>query len=501
MTKTPLVRIISIFVISLVLFACDKAKQDVKESKEQPSAEVVSKEETTVIKHSPLVTKEDLAAISKLRDELLDNDLGYQILESLTTEIGPRMAGSAQDPLAVKWAVAKMQSLGFDKVYTEEATYSTWIRGIETAEITAPFPQKMHITALGGSVSTPDQGLQAEVIHIKSLADLKQADASGIKNKIVFISNRMQRFVDGRGYGPAVQARSMGAIEAAKKGALAIVIRSIGTDTHRVPHTGMMRYDEKVQKIPAAALSNPDADQLERIFSRQQKVTLKLNIGSHAGLDFTSHNVIGEITGTEKADQFVIMGGHLDSWDLGTGAVDDGAGVSITMAAASLIKKAGIKPRRSIRVILWANEEQGLKGAFSYSKNNKDKMDSMVVGAESDFGAGRIYRFSSLVETKDLPFIEQMQEMLEPLGIARGNNKATPGPDLIPLYQQGMMVFRLHQDGTDYFDLHHTADDTLDKVDPKALAQNVAAYSVYALMMAQYQGDLKRPEIPKQIEH
>ncbi|MDQ7049177.1 MAG: M28 family peptidase [Enterobacterales bacterium] len=175
--------------------------------------------------------------------------------------------------------------------------------------------------------------------------------------------------------------------------------------------------------------------------------------------------------------------------------------MSITMAAASLIKKAGFKPRRSLRVILWANEEQGLKGAFSYAKNNKEKMDSMIVGAESDFGAGRIYRFSSLVETKDLPFIEQMQDMLEPLGIARGNNKATPGPDLIPLYEQGMMVFRLHQDGTDYFDLHHTADDTLDKVDPKALAQNVAAYAVYAMMMAQYQGDLKRPEIAKQKQH
>jgi len=494
-------RFISIFVVSLSLLACDKAQDSAKKSVEKPALEAVSQEQAVTEGHITLLTKDELAQVSKLRDEVLNSDLGYQILESLTTEIGPRMAGSAQDPLAVKWAVAKMKSLGFDKVYTEEATYSTWIRGVETAEVTAPFPQGMHITALGGSVSTPDHGLQAEVVHLASLDALKKADAASIKGKIVFISNRMERFIDGRGYGPAVQARSNGAIEASKKGALAIVIRSIGTDTHRVPHTGMMRYDDKVVKIPAAALSNPDADQLERIFTRGQKVTLKLNIGSHAGQDFTSHNVIAEITGTDKADQFVIMGGHLDSWDLGTGAIDDGAGVSITMAAASLIKKAGIKPRRSIRVILWANEEQGLKGAFSYAKAHKEDMEHLIVGAESDFGAERIYRFSSLVQTQDLPFIQQIQDMLEPLGIVRGNNKASAGPDLIPLYQQGMMVFRLHQDGTDYFDLHHTADDTLDKVDPKALAQNVAAYSVYALMMAQYQADLKRPEITQEKQH
>ncbi|MDQ7049176.1 MAG: hypothetical protein Q9M92_06380 [Enterobacterales bacterium] len=316
MTKTHIVRTISLFVIWLMLLACDKPKQNTQETIQQQSTMVTINNQSETTNQSPLLSQKQLKAISKLRDELLNNDLAYQILESLTTEIGPRMAGTAQDPLAVTWAVAKMKSLGFDKVYTEETTYSTWVRGIETAEVTAPFPQNMHITALGGSVSTAEQGLEAEVVHLKSLAALKEADALSIKNKIVFISNRMQRFIDGQGYGPAVQARSNGAIEAAKKGALAIVIRSIGTDTHRLPHTGMMRYDEKVTKIPAAALSNPDADQLERIFSRQQKVTLKLNIGSHAGADFTSHNVIGEITGNEKPDQFVIMGGHLDSWDL-----------------------------------------------------------------------------------------------------------------------------------------------------------------------------------------
>jgi len=411
------------------------------------------------------------------------------------------MAGTPQDTMVVKWAVKKFKELGFDKVWTEPVTYPTWKRGVETAQVLSPFPQPLYITALGGSVSTDEDGLTAEVVHFLTLDDLKAAKQSQVKGKIVFISYKMQRFRNGKGYGPAVAARGNGAVEAAKKGALAIIIRSIGTDSHRLPHTGLMKYQDDVTKIPAAALSNPDADQLVRILKREKPVLIKLNIGAHPTAEFTSHNVIGEITGSTNPEEYIILGGHLDSWDLGTGAVDDGAGVALTMAAATLIKNSGIQHRRSIRVVLWANEEQGLKGAVAYAKAHHKDIEQHIIGAESDFGAGKIYQFSTLVTDKDVPFMDQMAKMLSPLGIARGDNKAGPGPDLIPLYKNGMSVFRLSQDGSDYFDLHHTADDTLDKVEPKSLAQNVAAYSVYALMTAQYQSDLARPKEESKNEH
>lgn len=446
-----------------------------------------------------LLTDNQLKQIESVREQALKSNLGYEILESLTTEVGPRMAGTPQDTLAVKWAVEKFKVLGFDKVWTEPVTYSTWKRGVETAEVVLPYPQPLHITGLGGSVSTStvstsEDGLTAEVVHFNTLDDLKAAKQSQVKGKIVFISYKMERFRNGKGYRPAVAARRNGAVEASKKGALAVIIRSVGTDSHRVPHTGLMKYQDDVTKIPAAALSNPDADQLVRILKRKQAVSIKLNIGSHPTGEFTSHNVIGEITGSTNPNETIIMGGHLDSWDLGTGAVDDGAGVALTMAAATLIKNSKIKHKRSIRVVLWANEEQGLKGAMAYAKEHQKDIKQHIIGAESDFGAGKIYQFSTLVTDKDMPFMDQMEKMLSPLGIERGDNKAGPGPDLIPLYKNGMSVFRLSQDGSDYFDLHHTADDTLDKVDPEALAQNVAAYTVYALMTAQYQSDLARPE-------
>jgi Zn-dependent M28 family amino/carboxypeptidase len=430
--------------------------------------------------------------VAKLRDKALKSTLGYDILESLTTEVGPRMAGTIQDEMAVKWGVAKFKSLGFDKVWTEPVEYDTWIRGNENAEITAPYPHPLKVTALGFSVGTPKAGIEAEVIHFNSIEDLITAPDGIAKDKIVFISKKMERFRNGKGYGAAVKARSSGAVEAAKKGAVAVVIRSIGTDSHRVPHTGMMRYKEGVNKVPAAALSNPDADLLVRMFKRKKVIKMKLKLGAHAGPKYTSQNVIGEMTGTTYPEQKIVIGGHLDSWDLGTGAVDDGAGVALTMAAAKIIGDSAQRPKRTIRVVLWANEEQGLIGAKAYAKAHKKDLKNHITGAESDFGAGKIYAFSSNVAEENLATVEKMKALMKPLGIDYQNNEAGPGPDLIPMYQLGMSVFRLSQDGTDYFDLHHTGDDTLDKVDPESLAQNVAAYVVFAYIAANSDKTIKR---------
>lgn len=430
--------------------------------------------------------------VAQLRDRAQKSLLPYEILESLTTEVGARMAGTPQDALAVEWGVNKFKELGFDKVWKEPVTFKTWIRKHESAVIVTPYFHQIHITALGFSVPTPKQGIQAEVVHFKSIEDLIASPENSAKGKIVFISRKMEKFRNGKGYGPVVKARRDGASEAAKKGALAVVIRSVGTDSHRLPHTGMMSYQDGVSKIPAAAMSNPDADLLLRILERKKTVTMKVRIDSHDGPEYTSYNVIGEMTGSEYPNEKVVIGGHLDSWDLGTGAVDDGAGVAITMAAAKFIGDSQHRPKRTVRVVLFANEEQGLIGARAYAKKHKNDLENHVTGAESDFGAGKIYAFASNVAEDNLSVVNKMAKLMRPLGIEYVDNKAGPGPDLIPMYQLGMSVFSLRQDGTDYFDLHHTSDDTLDKVVPENLSQNTAAYVVFAYLAANSEQKISR---------
>ncbi len=436
----------------------------------------------------------EIEVVAKIRDKALSSNLPYEILESLTTEVGARMAGTPQDALAVKWGVEKFKALGFDKVWTEPVTFDTWTRGQESAYVTAPYVHELKITALGFSIGTPKDGIEAEVIHFKTIEDLMQSKPDSAKGKIVFISHKMKKHIKGFHYGAAVKARSIGAVEAAKKGAVGVIIRSIGTDSHRLPHTGMMRYQKGINKIPAAAMSNPDADLMMRIFSRNKPVKIKMTMDAIVGKKYTSHNVIGEMTGTEFPNEKVIIGGHLDSWDLGTGAVDDGAGVAITMAAAKFIGDSTVRPKRTVRVVLFANEEQGLVGARAYAAKHAKDLENHLTGAESDFGAGKIYEFSSNISDDNLSVVKKMQTLMAPLGISYVGNNASPGPDLIPMYQLGMSVFRLQQDGTDYFDLHHTADDTLDKVVPENLSQNAAAYAVFAYIAANSEHKITRPK-------
>ncbi|ODS64604.1 MAG: hypothetical protein ABS41_02250 [Arenimonas sp. SCN 70-307] len=428
----------------------------------------------------------DLAVAAALRDQALAGTEAFDIVESLTTEVGPRLAGTPADAEAVRWAQAKFESLGFDRVYLEPVTFPVWLRGHERADVVAPFPQPLVITALGGSIGT-EGALEAEVVHFADLAALEAAPAGSLEGKIAFISNRMVRFKDGRGYGPAVGARSRGAVEAAKKGAVAVVIRSISTNSDRFAHTGTMRYDEGVPRIPAAALSNPDADLLVNMLRRGQPVKLRLDIAAEHPGEYTSHNVIGEIRGRDLPDEVVTIGGHLDSWDLGTGAIDDGAGVAITMAAGAAIGRLEQAPRRTIRVIAYANEEQGLYGGKAYAEARAaaGEIAAHQLSAESDFGAGRVYALRAGVDPAAWPVIEKIGEVLAPLGVVTEREGGGPGPDVGPIVAKGATWAQLAQDGTDYFDYHHTANDTLDKIDPKALDQQVAAYAAMAWLAAE----------------
>ena len=406
----------------------------------------------------------------------------YDITESLTTEIGPRVGGSPEEAKAREWAVAKFKEIGLQNVRIEPFTMPYWERGIETASIVSPNPQQLYITSLGGSVATPEGGIEAELVYFPTFEDLKNAPEGGLDGKIVFISGRMKKAPDGAGYGPANQKRRQGATEAAKRGAAAVVIRSVGTDSHRFPHTGMMRYAEDVKKIPIAALSAPDADQLERTLSRGGKVTIKMEMTPSWKGERESGNVIGEIVGSENPEEIVLVGGHLDSWDLGTGAIDDGAGIGISAGAAQVIIESGLKPKRTLRVVAFGAEEVGLLGGFAYVAEHKGKdLDNHVLATESDFGAGPAYEIKSGVKSGE----DVIKDMGKAMGLPFSDAGTNGGPDIGPMSREGVPTMRWQQDGTDYFDLHHTPDDTFDKIDKDEIQQNVAAFATMMWMASE----------------
>jgi len=437
----------------------------------------------------PTLTEKQSRVVGRLIERALADETAYDIAESLTTEIGPRLGGSAAEARARDWGARTLKSLGFRTVRIETYEMPAWSRVSEAAEIVAPFPQRLAVTALGNSVSTPEGGVTAEVVRFESLEALKAAPMTGLEGKIVFVDEKMARTQDGSSYGVAVAKRSGAAVEAGKRGAAAAVIRSVGTDSHRNPHTGNMNYGEAPAKIPTAALSNPDADQLARALERSKSVELKLTLATAVEPAATSGNVIGEIPG--RSDEIIVIGGHLDSWDLGTGAIDDAAGIAITVAAAKILADTIGKPRRTIRVVMWGAEEVGLHGAKAYAEQHKGTLDKHVLAAESDFGAGRVWRFRSRFGESALPKAAAIATALKPLGIAPGDNAAGGGADVGPLRTAGVPVFDLNQDGLDYFDLHHTPDDTFDKIDPQALKQNVAAWAVTLYLASELPGDFR----------
>ena len=419
---------------------------------------------------------------TQLRDAALGDSLAWEITEGLTTEIGQRKAGSEAEARARNWAVDKLKVLGFSNVRIEVFEVPYWERGEATAEIVAPFPQPLTLAALGNSAATPAKGLQAEVVGFDSLAALQAADPAAIKGKIVFVTHRMAPAQDGSPYGQVGAIRRTGPSVASKLGAAAILIRSIGTDKHRNPHVGVQTWADGVRPIPALALTNPDADQLERTLQRGKPVTIMLKVTAKMAGKRPSGNVIAEIPGRDPAAGIVVIGGHLDSWDLGTGAIDDAAGVAITTAAAKRIMDAG-QPLRTIRVVWFGSEEIGLFGGIDYREKHKGEKHHVI--AESDFGADRIWRFQTSVADAALPRMKPLAEVLAPLGIVQGGkNGDASGSDISELQKEGVPAIALSQDGTRYFDIHHTPDDTLDKIDPTQLRQNVAAWTAMLSVVA-----------------
>jgi carboxypeptidase Q len=443
-------------------------------------------------------TPEQVAA--GLATKALANSGAMEIITDLTTENGPRLDGTEAEKHAAEWAKKRLEQIGFDKVWIEPFPLEHgWVRGIEKAEIISPSPQPLILTALGGSVPTPADGIEAEIALFKTYDELLAAPVGSLKGKIAVVTQRMVRAQDGAGYGFAGKIRAAGASEAARRGAVAYLLRSLGTDGRRVPHTGGMHYADDAPRIPAAALTAVDAEQLERLVDRGSSVRVKLLLTPRDLGPVTSQNVIGEIKGREKPDEIVLLGAHLDSWDLGTGAIDDGAGVAIITAAAKLIHDLPQRPKRTIRVVLYGSEETGIHGGHAYAEAHKDELDHIVIVAEPDLGQGPIYKMETGVTNVDEPSLKRIQTALTPLGVLPGKNDTKGNSDVEPLGEAHVPAVAFSMDATDYFDLHHTPEDTLDKIKPERINQSTAVYAVFTYLAAELDGDYRAPA-PKSVK-
>lgn len=408
---------------------------------------------------------------------------------SLADEVGPRLAGSEGDARAVQWALEKMKALGLENVRHEAVTVPHWERGEASAELISPVSRRLAVAALGGSVATPEAGLEAEVIGVESIEVLRGLPDDAVKGRIVFFDKVMERHPTGRGYGKTVDVRTKGASEAAKKGAVASLIRSVGTSDSRFPHTGAMRYAEGVAKIPAAALSIPDAELLRRALQRGSgPVRLKLRLTPKLLAEAESANVIGEVVGASKPEEIVLLGAHLDSWDLGDGAIDDAAGIGVILDVARKLVRE--RPARTVRVVLFANEENGLRGARAYAKTHEAELARHVAALEADSGAGLVTGVGFKGGPEAAAAMALLIPQLEAMGLPAPVAGDAGGADTSEL--TGVPQVELDQDRARYFDLHHTADDTCDKIQTAEIAQVARAALLVTKHLADQPGTLGR---------
>jgi len=435
-----------------------------------------------------------VAELNQIKQAALESDYAYRQLAHLCNAIGPRLSGSPQAQQAVEYVAAEMRRLGLE-VKLERVMVPHWVRGVETAELVtfagqAPkTTQKVVLTALGGSVATPPEGLTAEVLVVKNYDELRALGRERVAGKIVVYNFPFDQRLAEQGaaleaYGQAAAYRGIGASEAAKLGAVAAMNRAAGGANYRLPHTGAMFYLPDVPKIPAASLTAEDADLLAYL-TTQGTVKMHLTLTPQTLPDAESFNVIADLKGSEHPDQVVIVSGHLDSWDLGTGAVDDGAGVAMAMQAVQLIKQLGLKPKRTIRFIPWMNEENGSRGGTTYERDHATEIGNHIAAIEADLGAGHPSGFFAHAGPAAIGMLRPLSPILQSFGASL--IKASPnavGEDISYLEAKGVPGFAPIFDSRHYFDYHHTPADTLDKVNPRDLAENSALMAVLAYAIA-----------------
>lgn len=466
----------------------------------------VSAQSTPVATSSPSATPavfspQTLSELKQLQKAALESDYAYRQVAHLANNIGPRLSGSAQAAKAVEYVAAELKALGCD-VQVEKVMVPHWVRGEETAaliQFTGQAPnttQKIVLCALGGSVATPKNGIEAEVLVVKNFDELKSMPREKVAGKIVLFNYPFdkQMAAEGRGfpaYGEAVVYRSDGPSAAARQGAVACLIRSVGSADYRLPHTGMTDYAKDAPKIPAGAVTAEDADLIANLVP-QGPVKMKLVLTPQTLPDAESANVIADIKGSEHPEQVVIVSGHLDSWDLGTGAIDDGAGVAVSMETANLIQKLRLKPKRTIRVIAWMNEENGEAGSKQYAKDHEKEIQNHFAAMETDSGAGHPIGVNIKANRQVKKMFAPVANILQESGAGILDLVEHCGADIEPLEKAGVPAFSPIQDGRFYFNYHHTAADTLDKIVPKELAENSAVVAVVAYALANMERPLPR---------
>ena len=444
---------------------------------------------------------ETLADLKRLQQAALTSDYAYRQVAHLSNNIGSRLTGSAQADKAVEYVASELKAIGCE-VQLERVRVPHWVRGEETAAL-VQFPgqaantaQKIVLCALGDSVPTPADGIEAEVIAVRNFDELKSLPREKVAGKIVLFNYPFdkQMAAEGRGgeaYGEAVIYRADGPSAAARQGAVACLIRSVGGADYRLPHTGQTDYANDAPKIPAGAVTAEDADLIADLV-RQGPVRMKLVLTPQTLPDVESANVIGDIKGSEHPEQVIVVSGHLDSWDLGTGAIDDGAGVVVSMEVANLIQKLHLKPKRTIRVIAWMNEENGLAGSKQYAKDQEKEWMNHFAAMETDGGADHPLGINIKAKPEVKKTFAPVAAILQGSGAGMLNLVEHCGADIGPMEKAGVPAFSAIQDSRFYFNYHHTAADTLDKIVPKELAENSAVVAVAAYALANMEQPLPR---------
>lgn len=486
----------AICILSSLLFCCPRLDA------QQPSPVTSNPNASPSPSPTPLfLSPQTLAELKQLRQAALSSDYAYRQVAHLSNNIGQRLTGSAQAAKAVEYVAGELRAIGCE-VHLEKVMVPHWVRGDETAAL-VQFPgqasgtaQKIVLCALGGSVATPAEGIEADVIVVRNFGELKSLPREKVTGKIVLFNYPFdkQMAAEGRGgeaYSEAVVYRSKGPSEAARQGAIACLIRSVGGADYRLPHTGETDYASDAPKIPAGAVTSEDADLIADLV-HQGAVRMKLVLTPQTLPDVESANVIGDIKGSEHPEQVIVVSGHLDSWDLGTGAIDDGAGVAVSMEAANLIRKLHLKPKRTIRVIAWMNEENGSAGSKQYAKDHQNEMLNHFAAMETDGGADHPLGINIKGKPEVKKILAPVAEILQESGAGMLTLVEHCGADIKPLETAGVPAFAPIQDSRFYFNYHHTAADTLDKIVPKELAENSAVVAVLAYALANMERPLPR---------
>jgi carboxypeptidase Q len=414
---------------------------------------------------------------ARLIGEAVSSTFAWDRLSVLTDTIGNRLSGTPALDRAIQWAVAEMNTDGLENVHTERVMVPRWVRGNESAEIVEPARHAMVMLGLGDSVGTTGDGIQAEVLVVHTFDEL-DAKAASARGRIVLFN------VPFTNYGETVRFRSAGPSRAARHGAVAMLVRAVGPAGLRTPHTGALQYANDARKIPAAAISSEDADRLQRMADRGSTIVVRLKMDAHADADAESANVVGEIRGRERPDEVVVVSGHLDSWDVGAGATDDGGGCVVTWEALRIMKKLNLRPRRTVRVVLWTNEENGGRGGLAYRDQHRAELARHVMMLESDGGVFRPLGFGFTGNDAARDTVKAIASLLTGLAadqISPGGGGADIGPSMQAAHVPGMS---LEVDGSKYFLIHHTPADTIDKIDPVEMAKCAAAVAVMAYVVA-----------------